>query len=71
MKIKDKIYSIVVDSDENVNTFKVKLDQKNINSSSEDLETRLNSYRFKNRTVKVFVNDKNRITKWSYNTSSE
>jgi len=70
MKIKDKMYSIVVDSDEDVTSFKAKLEENNIDTSNEDLETRLNSYRFKNRTVKVFVNDKNRIIRWQYNTGS-
>lgn len=71
MKIKDKMYLIVVDSDEDVTSFKAKLEEKNIDTSYEDLQLRLDSYRFKNRTVKVFVNDKNRIIKWSYNTSSD
>ena len=47
MKIKDKMYLIVVDSDEDVTSFKAKLEENNIDTSNEDLETRLNSYRFK------------------------
>ena len=70
MQKKPKMYSIVIDSDEDVNTFQVKLNNINVDYSSEDLQTRLNSYRFKNRTVKVFVNDKNRIIRWQYNTGS-
>ena len=71
MQKKPKMYSIVVDSDEDVTSFKVKLEEKNIDTSYEDLQLRLDSYRFKNRTVKVFVNDKNRIIRWAYNTSSD
>jgi|GEM_PF-5629153 len=70
MQKKPKMYSIVIDSDEDVNTFQVKLNNINVDYSNEDLQTRLNSYRFKNRTVKVFVNDKNRIIRWQYNTGS-
>jgi len=70
MKIKEKKYFIVIDSDEQVNTFQIKLDDVNIDYSNEDLQTRLNSYRFKNQTVKVFVNEKNRIIRWQYNTSA-
>ena len=70
MKIKEKKYFIVIDSDEQVSTFQLKLDDVNIDYSNEDLQTRLNSYRFKNQTVKVFVNEKNRIIRWQYNTSA-
>jgi len=67
--IKVKKYFIVVDSDEQANTFKIKLDDVNIDYSNEDLETRLNSYGFKNQTVEVTINKKtNKIMKWKYNT---
>jgi|AP59_1055472.scaffolds.fasta_scaffold451023_2 hypothetical protein len=66
---KSKKYFIVIDSDEQVNTFKIKLDDFNIDYSKEDLEKRLNSYHFTNQTVSIFVDEVTRkITKWKYRT---
>ena len=71
MKQKDKKYSIVVDSDEEVTSFTSKLNELEIDHTNEDLELRLNSYKFKGQTVTIHVNDNNRIVKWQYNTSTE
>jgi hypothetical protein len=71
MKQKDKKYSIVVDSDEEVTSFTSKLNELEIDHTNEDLELRLNSYKFRGQTVTIHVNDNNRIVKWQYNTSTE
>jgi len=71
MKQKDNKYSIVVDSDEEVTSFTSKLNELEIDHTNEDLELRLNSYKFRGQTVTIHVNDNNRIVKWQYNTSTE
>jgi len=71
MQQKERKYSVVVDSDEELTSFTSKLNELEIDHTNEDLELRLNSYRFKGQTVTIYVNDNNRIVKWQYNTSTE
>jgi hypothetical protein len=71
MQQKERKYSVVVDSDEELTSFTSKLNELEIDHTNEDLELRLNSYRFKGQTVTIHVNDNNRIVKWQYNTSTE
>jgi hypothetical protein len=71
MQQKERKYSVVVDSDEELTSFTSKLNELEIDHTNENLELRLNSYRFKGQTVTIHVNDNNRIVKWQYNTSTE